>query len=327
MKMRVLQHVLPVHDVLDETFQRRFEDVVFLKSRTIDDFRRMIPDADALWINTSSYKPEIAESLLASAQRLTWIQFVTVGIDRAIRVGLPPHATLTNLRGVRSATLAQHAITLMLCAMRGIRRFEPFRAERQWARFEMQDLVMSPRFGTAVVVGMGSVGREIARLLKALDMKVIGVSRAGRPDRHFDRAVPRAALSDLLPEADAVFVATALDDGTRGLIGAAEFSRMRPTAVFVNIARGAIADERALAAALESRAIFAAGIDVAADEPLQPQSPLWGLENLVITPHIGGVGGSSDRLAIAEFLADNLRRYLDGRPLLNVIGHDGMPMD
>lgn len=323
MKLNLAQLVLDVHDVTDDAFQRRFPDVTFNKAKTADELARIMPTTDILFVNNQSYTPEVARAVLPNCKRLKWIQFATVGIDGARESGLPEGVLMSNVRGLRTGLLAGHAIALMLGAMRGFRAYEKFRNKREWARLEMFPYILAPDGGTLVIMGLGEIGREVARKAKAFDMHVIGVSRASVPEGPIDEIVPRERLHEVLPRADVLLVAAPLDETTRHSIGAAEFALMKPTAILVNISRGALIDESALIEALKTHKIAGAAADVTEFEPLQRDSELWDLENFLLTPHLGGRGGEAQKLHLSHILADNLGRFMRGERLYNQIGRDG----
>ena len=181
---------------------------------------------------------------------------------------------------------------------------------------------------TLVVVGLGSVGRSIARKAGAFGMRVVGVSRRGRPIPHCERVVPHTQFREVLPEADALVLALPLTEETFHLLGRDELARMKPGAVVVNIARGGLIDEPALIAALQQGRLAGAGLDVVENEPLAPDSPLWAMQNVLLTPHIGGRGGVEQDQRLAAFLADNLRRFLAGGELRNQVDpRTGLALD
>ena len=174
---------------------------------------------------------------------------------------------------------------------------------------------------TLTIVGLGDIGRDIARAARALGMRVLGVSRRGRAVREATRMYPVAAMARALREADFIVLLLPLTPETRGIIGAEALSVMKPTAWLINIARGAVVNEGALMEALEQRRIAGAVLDVFDREPLPPSHPLWKMDNVVVTPHISG---PSTPDAIAPVFNDNLARYLAGRPLRHVVDrHQG----
>jgi phosphoglycerate dehydrogenase-like enzyme len=165
---------------------------------------------------------------------------------------------------------------------------------------------------TMLIYGLGRIGGRIARIAKAFDMRVVGIRRsAGDTVPRVDRMSRPSQLLAVLPEADVVVLACPLSDETRGLIGAAALAAMRPAALLINVARGAVVDEPALIAALAERRIAGAGIDVTAAEPLDAASPLWSLENVVLTPHTAGETRRHEANVI-DILIDNLGRLARG---------------
>jgi phosphoglycerate dehydrogenase-like enzyme len=279
-----------------------------------------------LFVNNQSYTPDVAKVVLLNCGRLKWIQFATVGIDGARQSGLPDGVLLSNVRGLRTGILAGHAIALMLGAMRGFRAYEKFRARREWGRLEMFPHILTPEGGTMIIVGLGEIGQDVARKAKDFDMHVIGVSRGARAEGGIDEVVPRERFHEVLPRADVLLIAMPLDDSTRHFIGAREFALMKPTAILVNISRGGVIDEGALVAALEAKTIAGAAMDVTEVEPLPANSPLWDIENVLLTPHLGGRGGEAQKQHLSEILAENLTRFMKGQRLYNQIGRDGAIM-
>lgn len=170
---------------------------------------------------------------------------------------------------------------------------------------------------TLVVVGLGAIGTEVARVAKALGMRTIGINRGGRSDSPDVDAVHRSdRLLDLLPQADAVVVTSPLTNETRGMLGAQALQCMKPGAVLVNVGRGAVIDEQALVQALREDKLSGAALDVFATEPLPAESPLWDLPNVLISPHTAALSLRENEHVVHLFVK-NLRRYIRGEPLLN----------
>ena len=172
------------------------------------------------------------------------------------------------------------------------------------------------------VVGLGRIGREVARLARALDMRTVGTVRDVRgraaADLHVERLLPTDELDALLPETDAVVLTCPLTPSTYHLLDRRRISLLEPTAIVVNVARGQVVEEPALLDALRSGRLRGAALDVFEEEPLPPENPLWDLPNVLVSPHSAStVAAENER--IVELFCDNLRRYLDGKPLLNVL--------
>jgi phosphoglycerate dehydrogenase-like enzyme len=188
---------------------------------------------------------------------------------------------------------------------------------REWKRFRPKLL----KGQTAGILGLGAVGREIARLCKAFGMEVIGIRRSGRPEHPFpyvDRVYPPGQLPEVLAQSDFVVLALPLTKETRSMIGEKELKGMKPTAFLINLARGAVVDEGALVRALEEKWIAGAGLDVFIKEPLPPESRFYELPNVIFSPHISGDIPDYE-LHATEVFCENLKRYLAGEPFLHEV--------
>jgi phosphoglycerate dehydrogenase-like enzyme len=320
MTIRIAQFVHATHDVLDESFLQEFPEVDVVKATNLETLSDALDGAEIFHVYNSAFTPEFAQLVRDKGRALKWIQFTTVGIDIALKAGLPEGVWVTNSGDVSQRVLAGHAMALMLGVMRGFRRFEPLRAQRNYARQALPRYMMAPDGARMVILGMGRIGQDIARKAKAFDMEVICITRAAAPAvPEIDQVVPREKVSEVLPTADVVMNAMPLDPGTQGFMSAERIALMKETAVFVNISRGKVVDEAALARALAERRIMGAGLDAFAQEPLPADSPLWDLPNVLMTPHVGGNGGRELWRRMSDLVRDNTRRYLSGAPLKHVV--------
>ena len=276
----------------------------------------------------------------ARLPRLRWIASITAGIEE-ILVTHPERRsiTVTNGSGLHVVAMGEYVVASLLQITQRV----PLRMEHQrrgyWPAWRSEEWFEASgrrlRGTTLVVVGYGSVGREIARLATAHGMRVIAVKArpsdlrdpgfrepgTGDPDGTIpERIVGHDALGEVLGSADFVTIAVPLTPRTQGLVDETFLAKMRPSAWLINVGRGGHANESALLAALREGRIAGAVLDVFADEPLPAESPFWGLPNVIITPHLAGVAGT-ERFwsAAAELLAGNLERYARGEPLVNVI--------
>lgn len=277
-----------------------------------------LPGTEIALLNNRICTPELGKVVRTHGQDLRWIQFISSGIERAFEMGLPPSIAITNARGVKSPTLAEHAMTMLLALARRVPDFVDARKRREWIRLRVHSQMWGAEGKTLAVIGMGSIGHEIARKAKAFDMHVIGVSRKGKPGGHFDEVLPRAKLKDVLSRADAAVVCLPSDAETYHLIGKDELDALGPKGFLVNVARGEIVDEAALAEALAARRIAGAALDVTDPEPPAPDSPLWTFDNVLISPHVAG-GGSTGFERFRALFAENLELYRAGKPLLNLV--------
>ncbi len=247
-------------------------------------------------------------NLLPLAGRLRWIHVMGAGVDRFLDAPFPPKVVLTRVEGVFGPWMAEYALGWLLWTTQ---RMEAFRAAQRMRRWEPID-PSRLRGRTLGMVGLGSIGRAIARVARGFSMHVIGVSRSGRRVTEAERVYRRPAFHEFLAASDYVVLAVPLTPGTRGLIGEAELRAMRPESWLVNIGRGGLIQDDPLVRALHERWIAGAVLDVFSEEPLPAEHPFWGMPNVVVTPHISG---PSDPAELAPLFNENLRRFLDGRAL------------
>ncbi|MGZ8445914.1 MAG: NAD(P)-dependent oxidoreductase, partial [Candidatus Binatia bacterium] len=292
MTVRIAQFVHAASDVVDEAFLRDFPEVEAAKAHSLESLAKALDGAEILHVYNSAFTAEFARLVRDKGRVLKWLQFTTVGVEIGLREGLPEGVWVTNSGDVSQRVLASHAMALMLGVMRGFRRFDQLRARREWARHGMSSHILDPDGARMVILGMGHIGQDIARKAKAFDMEVICVTRSPSPAvPEIDRVVSRERVNEVLPSADVVMVAMPLDSDTRGFLSAERIALMQETAILVNISRGKVVDEAALARALAEGRIMGAGLDALAEEPLPAASPLWDLPNVLLTPHVGGQGG------------------------------------
>lgn len=259
------------------------------------------------------YAWKFPPQLYAKAQRLKWLQAMGAGVDWAIVPELPPGVILTRAPGVFGPWMAEYVIGWCSWVTQRVETYREAQRQRRWLDHVLPDRLLGK---TLAIVGLGDIGRDIARAALAFGMRVLGVSRRGRLVREAERVYPVGQMARALRQADFVVILLPLTPETHGIIGADAFAAMKPTAWLVNIARGAVVNEAALLEALEQRRIAGAILDVFATEPLPPHHPLWRMDNVVITPHIAGPSTPEE---IAPVFNDNLARYLAGRPLRHVV--------
>jgi len=254
-------------------------------------------------------------SLLDRTRKLRFIQSIGAGTDQFPRDELTKRGIrLASARGVNARAVAEHAIALILALSRRLPEARDNQTRRVW-RGMIGDLTeREDELGgkSLLVVGLGDIGGRLARLAKAFDMRVVGLRRNPAAGRGVADTVHRMdALRSLLPETDFVALTCPLTTETEHLIDTEAFGRMKPSAYLVNIARGRVVDEPALVKALAAKRIAGAAIDVTADEPLAPSSPLWGMAQVLITPHTAGETRRYEDNVI-EILRDNLERLWRG---------------
>ena len=299
-----------------------FPDVRMPIVGSIDDLPALLPDADAMVMLGHFYTAQSAPVIKAHGRKLRWIQLTTAGYDSVITHGAPPCAVVTNAGHSHGPMVAEHALMLLLALIRRLPAYGKRQAAHEFDRVIPLPLTTLEE-ATVAVIGLGGIGRETARRAKAFGAHVLGVSNAGRPEPLVDEVFPAAGLHAALARADAVVIAAALTEATNGLIDTAAIAAMKPGAVLVNIARGAIVQTAPLMAALHSGKLSGAGLDVTDPEPLPPGHPLWDCPNLIITPHISGIGSVPVRRRIGDVVMENLRRLRAGEALVHVVaGYD-----
>jgi phosphoglycerate dehydrogenase-like enzyme len=281
-------------------------------------WRRHLAQAEVLF----DFDQTHLEDLPALAPNVRWIQATSSGIGPFVaRMGYTnrmPGTVFTRASGVHAQPLAEFCVMVMLMFRKGLLRVLRDQGRKHWERYAGTDL----EGRTLVVVGLGGVGSEVVRVAKALRMRVIGVDRA---EFLFDpNAVPldqfiySGEFHTALPQAEHLVLIAPHTPETEGMIGSRELALMPSGSVLINIARGALVDEDALVAALRSGHLAGAGLDVFAEEPLPPESPLWEMPNVVVSPHSAS---TSDREngRLTELFCENLRRFLAGERLINVL--------
>ena len=248
--------------------------------------------------------------------RLRWIQSSAAGLDHClVPAVVESDITVTSASGVLADQVAEQTLALLTGVLRGLPTFFRAAQRREIIRRPTRDL----HGATIGIVGFGGNGRRLAEVLRVFKGRIVAtdVFPSDKPD-YVDALWPADRLDDLLAVSDIIILAAPLTAATRGLIDAARFARMKPGAVLINVARGAIVVERALVEALRSNRLAGAGLDVTEIEPLPVDSELWDLPNVVITPHVGGQ--SASRIDdMTDFFCENMRRWLAGQPLLNLV--------
>jgi phosphoglycerate dehydrogenase-like enzyme len=286
-------------------------DVVVVLARTREEVAAHIANADAAF-------GKLPPDLFARRTRLRWIQCPQVGPDPSFYhpALVASDVVVTNMRGIFNDHIAAHILGMVLALARGLPRYWAQQARREWAggapTFHLPEC-------TALIVGVGGIGAETARLAAAFGMRVIGADpRVESPPFGVDELVRPERIDEALPRSDFVIVTAPETPATRGMFDAGFFARMKPGAVFINIGRGATVKLADLDAALRSGHLAGAGLDVFEREPLPADHPLWDAPGMLITPHVAAAGPYLDDRR-AEVFLDNCRRFRDGRPLRNVV--------
>jgi len=281
------------------------------------------------------YAFHLPHDLLNKAPRLRWVQLHSAGADHLL--GHPimnSDVLITTTSGIHAPPIAEYAFASMLAWSRRVPKMLYYQNRREWPQGRWELFVgQELRGATLGIVGYGSIGREVGRLGKCFGMRVVATKRSvgqvadtgyrvpgtGDPEGQIlNRIYPPEQLREMLAECDYVVISLPLTPDTRGLIGEEELRAMKPNAYLVNISRGGIVDEAALIKALQEGWIAGSGLDVFEEEPLPPDSPLYDLDNVILSPHVAGFSPHYDERA-SDLFAENLRRYLAGVELLNLV--------
>jgi phosphoglycerate dehydrogenase-like enzyme len=291
------------------------DDIELVRVSSAAEALQHVADADAI---IGYCSPDI----VAAAPSLVWVQIYWAGVERCLEAEQIANGDvmLSNMQKMSSPVIAEHAITMAMSLSRKLPSFARAMEDRKW-QSRGGDIVsdMRPIAGRSLlVVGLGGIGSEVARLGDALGMRVVGTRNSSRtgPD-YVDYVGLSHELHDLAAEADVIVNALPLTDTTRDSLNAEFFAATKPGAIFINVGRGATVVTSDLMAALDSGQIGGAGLDVTAPEPLPTDHPLWDYDNVIITPHVAGAGGENERHGL--LLLENLRRYVAGERLLNVV--------
>ena len=284
-----------------------------------------LPDAECARVEVAFFSGDVFPdgsrqffSAVRKAPKLKWLHAFNVGVDHPIYAELLERGVrVTTSAGTTAEPIAQTAVMGLLALARGFPRWLVAQRGRQWNP-ERKLLPPDLKDQTAVVVGLGKIGTEIARLARALGLAVIGIRRSPRRADDPVEVAPPSALHGLLPRCDWLILACPLTAETRGMIDAAAIAALPKGARIINVARGEVVDEAALLDALKSEHLAGAYLDVFQAEPLAPESPLWNLPNVLVTPHNAGAARGTE-LRVLEMFLDNLGRWQRGAPLINEV--------
>jgi phosphoglycerate dehydrogenase-like enzyme len=251
---------------------------------------------------------------LAKAEKLRWLHTFAAGIDHPFfQQLLVKGVRITTSSGAAAVPIAQTVALYMLGLSRDFRRWDDAQRRHAWEPHDVLDLQEQ----TLGILGLGAIGREVARLGDALRMRVIGMTRRPKGNE-FCETWPLSRLTELLPKVDWLVLALPLAKETTGLLSADALARMKPSAHVINVGRGGLVDEPALVKALQSGALAGAALDVFATEPLPAESPLWDLPNVIVTPHASGATPTNQGRATAIFV-ENLSHWRRGKALRNEV--------
>ncbi|MBA3874569.1 MAG: D-2-hydroxyacid dehydrogenase [Anaerolineae bacterium] len=325
----------PIHVVVSMDFS----DEIMAKLRAISprlQIERHFPNVpESVWPQTEILYTQQNFPEPAQAPRLRWLQAHSAGLDTIIKQPImkAEDVEITTTSGIHTVQMSEFCLTMMLAFNYKLLTSLQLQAKAEWPKNPRDVFVPNTLRGqTLGIAGYGSIGRELARIASALGMTVLATKRNLKETTDHDgyteagtgdpegvipaRLYPPEALASMVTLCDWLVVTTPLVEGAPPVVDQKVLDAMKKTAVLINVARGAVVDEAALITALSSKKIAGAALDVFKEEPLPTTSPLWNLDNVIITPHISGNSTKYHEKAAALF-ADNLQRYLENKPLLN----------
>lgn len=293
---------------------RRISSAPFEEVRTLNEVEERLSEVEVLAV-TRLWRNEF----LARAPKLRFIQAISAGTDQFDLELLKARGVrLASSQGVNERAVAEHAMSLVLALTRHLHLARDRQTARQWRGIISDSMTREIEVNglTMLVVGLGRIGTRVAAIAKALGMRVVGVRRRpAEPGEAIDEVYPPARLNEAMSEADVAVLTCPHTPETDRLIGAAALAAMKPSAYLVNVARGRVVDQDALEATLKAGKIAGAGLDCFVDEPLPPDSPLWEMPNVIVTPHSAGETRRYEDGVVA-ILADNLDRLAQGESRL-----------
>jgi len=300
-----------------DRLRSEFPEHTFNRADTDEETLAAIGPADV------AFSSRITAAHLAAAPRLRWIHSPAAGVGAMLfpeMIASP--VIMTNSRGNSSVTIAEHVIAVTLALLRDLPLAWRRQTECVWAQneFDAGVSIRTLRSARVLVIGLGSIGAETAKLASAFGAEVVGLRRrpAGKPVAGVNAVFGPDALARELSRADVVVVAAPQTKETWHLLGDREFAAMKEDAILVNVSRGKLVDESALVRALETGRLRGAALDVFEHEPPDPANPLWGRDDVLITPHVSGFHAGYWPEATRLF-AENLRRFVTGQPLTNLV--------
>ena len=278
---------------------------------------KALPECDVLYLQKeiSLHTSEKMAPIIANSEKLKWLHWGYTGFDR-----LRPFESqwnkilITNSKGLMADAIADYVILVIHLLYRNFPKIFRNQIKKVWERWPFDN----PRGKTIGIIGLGSIGREVAKRAKFFQMKVLGLVKHRVPIENIDFIYSQTQLQKFLSESDVVVICVPLTSETEGLIGERAIGWMKPGSYLINVARGKIIDEKALISALRGGHIAGAALDAFTQEPLSPQSELWSLENVIITPHLAGLFKGYPEKAL-DLFCENMRRFLGGKDLINVL--------
>jgi phosphoglycerate dehydrogenase-like enzyme len=301
-------------------------------ARLVEDFQSLTNKAHFVRITDQNVMQEIVDAdayigvikpaEVRAGKNLKWVGVMAAGVENVLFLSggndlRDSNIVLTNNKVVQGPEIADHALAMLLMLSRRLYHYEALKQQEEWERQPFQGIEL--RGKTAVVIGCGGIGTQIAIRANAFGMKVIGVDPEDKPFQpYFERFVKPDQLDEVVPLADVVFISAPHTEKSHKMMGMHEFELMKKNSYFIAVSRGGIYEMPGLVKALDSRQLAGAGVDVTDPEPLPKGHPLWKFDNVIVTPHIAG-RSDQDNGRMLGTIKENILRFVDGRPLINVV--------
>ena len=298
----------------------------------VRDLQSVSPKAKIVAVNKANVMKEIGDAdafignvtpaEVRAGKNLKWVQVMSAGVENVLFMSggsdlRDSNIVLTNNKIVQGPEIADHAMAMLLMLSRDLRKYIADDQQENWDGRRFGGIELNGK--TAVVIGVGGIGMQIATRAWAFGMNVIGVDPEDKPFSPFLKKVVKPdQLDEVLPQADVVFISTPHTEKSHKMMGAQEFELLKPHSYFVAVSRGGIYDMGGLVKALDSKRLAGAGVDVTDPEPLPKGHALWKFNNVVITPHIAG-RSDKDNERMVGTIKENIKRFVDGKPLVNVV--------
>ena len=303
---------------MGDAFARRETGIKYVEVRSVEELKAVAPDAHVI-VTSGFWRNE----LLDTASKLRFVQSISAGTDQYDKERFRQKGVrLASAKGVNANAVAEHAMSLILALARQLHTGRDNQTAKVWRGMIGDPAAREDELGgkTLLIVGLGGIGARLAKLAKAFDMTVIATKRDPSTGSDIaDQVYAQSELPALLPQADVIALTCPLTPETENLIDAEALSLMKPSAHLINVARGRVVDEDALISALQSGRLAAAGIDVTCEEPLPASSPLWSMQNVLLTPHTAGETRRYED-NVLNILIENIERLSRGETqLLNEV--------
>ncbi|WP_163537512.1 D-2-hydroxyacid dehydrogenase [Gracilibacillus sp. YIM 98692] len=317
MKGRTLVINMNLDENLLKEIQQEVPDWNVIANKDTDKIQNELSQAEVVL----HWKRAVAPILLEKNDQLKWLQTWSAGVNSLPLDALQQkNVALTSANGVHAYPISETIFAHMLGLTRKIHTYVRQQQEKTWYHAGLKLEIHEKTIG---IIGVGAIGQETAKIAKAFGMKVLGVRHSGKPADHVDEMYTPDQLADLLPQCDYVVITLPLTEETTGMFGEKAFRQMKNSAFLINIGRGPIVKEDELIQALEKEEIAGAGLDVFEKEPLPEDSPLWNMDNVIVSPHTAGATEHYTERVIRDIFIPNLKHYLEtGAPNVNVVDYE-----